>query len=205
MDRPLQNRSAPDGSLHAVTARGTLMGNRGGRLHRPDGSLGAARWRSRAWIACVTAFKGRRRAVWGDGYPEIFFLDEATALAAGLRPCFECRRRDALAFAAAWGRATGTAPPRAADMDRALHTQRRAAADQLPAGTLPVGSLFALDGAFLLRTPGGARPWSFDGYGPDGDIAPETLVAAVTPAATRAVLAAGYRPGLHATAQLSAR
>ena len=108
------------------------MGNRGGRLHRADGTLGAARWRSRAWIACLTEFRGRRREVWGDGYTEIFFLDEATALAAGHRPCFECRRADARAFAAAWGRAAGTAPPTAPEMDRVLHAERRAPHDPVP-------------------------------------------------------------------------
>ena len=109
---PLQNRVAPDGSLHAVPERGLLMGNRGGRLHRPDGTLGRARWRSRAWIACLTEFRGRHRAVMGDGYTELFFLDEATALAAGHRPCFECRRAAARAFAAAWGHAGAARAPR---------------------------------------------------------------------------------------------
>ncbi len=102
------------------------MGNRGGRLHRPDCSLGAARWRSRAWICCLTDFRDRHRAVMGAGYTEIFFLDEATALAAGHRPCFECRRAAARAFAAAWARADGTAPPDAATMDRTLHAERLA-------------------------------------------------------------------------------
>ena len=93
-DRPaaLQNRVAPDGSLHAVPDRGTLMGNRGGRLHDAHGRLGRARWRSKAWIACRLTFRGRKRAVWDASYSELFFLDEATALAAGHRPCFECRR-----------------------------------------------------------------------------------------------------------------
>ena len=136
---PLANRCAPDGSLHAVAARGALMGNRGGRLHRADGTLGAARWRSRAWIACVTRFGDRRRSVWGDGYSEIFFLDEATALAAGHRPCFECRRADAIAFAAAWGRAAGTAPPRAPEMDRRLHDERRAPREPVAPAELPAG------------------------------------------------------------------
>ena len=207
MDRPspLRNRCAPDGALHAVAARGTLMGNRGGRLHRADGALGAARWRGRAWIACLTEFRGRRREVWGDGYTEMFFLDEATALAAGHRPCFECRRAEARAFAAAWGRAAGTAPPKAPEMDRVLHAERRAPHDPVPLAALPGGAIFAIDAGFFLRTAGGARRWSFDGYGEERRVDATAVVEAVTPRCVRAVLAAGYRPRLHPTAQRSAR
>jgi hypothetical protein len=207
MDRPspLPNRCAPDGSLHAVAARGTLMGNRGGRLHRTDGTLGAARWRSRAWIACLVEFRGRKRAVWGEGYTEIFFLDEATALAAGHRPCFECRRKEAERFAAAWGHAGGTAPPRAPEMDRRLHVERIGSLERLALAALPEGAIFLAGGAFLLRTARGARTWGFHGYGPEQEADPGALVAAVTPRAVRAALAAGYRPMLHPTAQLSAR
>ncbi len=198
---PLPNRSAPDGSLHAVRARGLLMGNRGGRLHRPDFTLGAAGWKSRAWIACLTAFRGRRREVMGEGYTEIFFLDEATALAAGHRPCFECRREDARAFAAAWARAEGlNAPPRADAMDRVLHAERRGPRARISFATLEPGAIFAADGGFLLRTATGARTWSFAGYGPARHFADDEEVDAVTPAHIRAVLAAGYRPRLHPSA-----
>jgi hypothetical protein len=202
---PLQNRCAPDGSLHAVAARGTLMGNRGGRLHRADGMLGAARWRSRAWIACLTAFRGRHRDVWGDGYSEIFFLDETTALAAGHRPCFECRRADARAFAAAWGRAAGSAAPTAPEMDRALHSERTAPPARLALAALPEGAIFSVGDRFFLRTAGGARRWGFGGYGPEEGVGAGALVAAVTPTSVRAALAAGYRPVLHPSAQFSAR
>ena len=96
--RPLQNRVDPFGELQAVDARGSLMGNRGGRIHREDKTLSARRWASRRWIACVCEFKGRHREVFGAGYTELFFFDEPTALAAGHRPCFECRRPEAEAF-----------------------------------------------------------------------------------------------------------
>lgn len=205
---PLQNRAAPDGGLHAVAARGLLMGNRGGRLHRPDGSLGVARWRSRAWIACRLAFRGRHRQVMGESYTEIFFLDEATALAAGHRPCFECRRADARAFAVAWAQASGRAtPPSAGEMDRVLHAERRAAPEVVPCGTLPPGTIFRHDGGFRLCTPDGIRIWSFEGYRPAPDVPDSERVAALTPASVRAVLAAGYAPSLHPSAgvQLRAR
>lgn len=194
---PLQNRCAPDGSLHAVAARGTMMGNRGGCLHRPDRTLGAARWRSRAWICCVLAFRGRHRAVMGAGYTEVFFLDEATALAAGHRPCFECRRADARAFAALWP--SMDTPPRADAMDRVLHGERLATPEAVTYGALPRGAIFRADDAFHLCAD---RPlaWSFEGYRPARPFDPGEPVAAVTPPTIRAILAAGYRPALHASA-----
>ena len=89
---PLQNRVTPEGEIIATAARGTMMGNRGGCLHRPDKTLGRRRWVTRQWICCELRFRGRHRVVMTPGqYTELFFLDEATALAAGHRPCFECR------------------------------------------------------------------------------------------------------------------
>ncbi len=96
---PLQNRVDPVGNLFADAARGLLMGNRGGRLHDGQRKLGAGRWTSKQWICCRLQFKNRRRQVWGNSYTELFFLDEVTAFAAGHRPCFECRRKDAERFA----------------------------------------------------------------------------------------------------------
>jgi hypothetical protein len=176
------------------------MGNRGGRLHRPDRTLGRARWRSRAWICCLTAFRGRHRAVMGDGYTEIFFLDEATALAAGHRPCFECRRAAARAFAEAWGHATGRGPS-APEMDWTLHAERRAPPDAARSGDLPPGSIFAADGRFWLRTQEDARAWSFAGYTEARRFGAAEIVRAITPPSIRAALAAGYRPLLHPSAR----
>src|ERR1700689_502221 len=118
--RPLQNRVDPFGELHAVAERGGMMGNRGGRLHRDDQTLSGSRWKNRHWLICVCEFKGRRRDVWGKYYTEIFFLDEPTALAAGHRPCFECRREAAKAFLAAFPGRPGGADA----MDEALHRER---------------------------------------------------------------------------------
>src|SRR5437763_16019180 len=120
----LQNRVDPFGRVIATLARGTLFGNRGGRLHRDDRTLGKRRWASRQWICCVLRFKGRHREVWGRGYTELFFLDEVTALAAGHRPCFECRRADAKAFAEKWAVANGGAIPHAPEMDLVLQSER---------------------------------------------------------------------------------
>src|ERR1700729_3026214 len=122
---PLQNRVNPLGELFASPARGTLFGNRGGRFHTDTRTLTRRRWASRQWICCVLDFKNRQRDVWGRYYTELFFLDEVTALAAGHRPCFECRRKDAEAFAGAWQQAFKLPQrPRADVMDLVLHAER---------------------------------------------------------------------------------
>jgi hypothetical protein len=102
--KPLPNRCDPFGRLHAVTERGSLMGYRGGRFHTSERGLGKRRYASKRWICCICDFKGRQRTVWGEGYTELFFLDEVTALAAGHRPCFECRSAEAKDFARRFGR-----------------------------------------------------------------------------------------------------
>jgi hypothetical protein len=120
---PLQNRVSPFGELCAYSAHGLFMGNRGGRFHTNVKTLTARRWASRQWICCVLDFKGRRREVWSRFYTELFFLDEPTAFAAGHRPCFECRRKDAQLFAEKWGEAHRyRKSPYAAEMDNVLHT-----------------------------------------------------------------------------------
>jgi hypothetical protein len=178
------------------------MGNRGGRFHGPGQTLGHARWTSRAWITCLTEYRGWRRPVMGEGYTEVFFLDEATALAAGHRPCFFCRRADARAFAAAWARARGlAAPPRAPEMDRALHAERTSAPEQVRFDALPPGSMLVADDSFFLRTGNETLAWSFEGYNPPGrGFAAGESVVAITPASVRAALAAGYTPTLHSSA-----
>ena len=120
---PLQNRVLPTGDIVAIPARGTMTGNRG-ILHRPDKTLGAARWRHKAWICCTLDWQARRREVMAPNrWTELFFLDEAVALAAGHRPCAYCRRAAYLAFRAAWARASG-ATPKAPEIDATLHGAR---------------------------------------------------------------------------------
>ena len=119
----------------ATPARGALMGNRGGRFHRDDQTLGAGAGPSKQWIACVCEFKGRSARVWGPGYTELFFLDEPTALAAGHRPCFECRRsgsrgvpaRASLASRAARPRWTPCCTPSAARAQAPARSRSKAA------------------------------------------------------------------------------
>jgi hypothetical protein len=203
---PLQNRVDPFGELCAVPARGLFFGNRGGRIHRDDRTLSRRRWTSRAWICCRLEFKGRHREVWSKGYTELFFLDEPTALAAGHRPCFECRRADAVAFAAAWARGHKlNAAPRAGEMDVVLQAQRldgrkkrrhRAKLDELPDGAMIVlenDAPLAVRGEVLL-------PWSFTGYGAQRPRPRGIEVGLLTPPAIVAVLTAGYRPRWHPSA-----
>ena len=91
----LQNRVTPFGEIVAVAARGTLMGNRG-CLHDSERRIVKSSARV-AWVTCRLEWQGMQRQIMAPGkYTELFFLDEATALAAGHRPCFECRRQDAL-------------------------------------------------------------------------------------------------------------
>ena len=194
--RPLQNRVEPGGALVANRARGMLLGNRGGKFHRDDRSLGRRRWASRQWIACECAFKGRRRDVWGAGYTQVFFLDEVTALAAGHRPCFECRRADAKSFARAM--AADGAPPSAPAMDARLHSERLAPlkpklnARQIAA--LPDGAVIALDGVYFALRGKGCLRWSFEGYGPITARREFARAELTTPPAIIHALLAGYSP-----------
>jgi hypothetical protein len=192
--RPLQNRVDPFGEFRAVAERGAMMGNRGGRLHRDDRTLAGRRWTSKRWIVCVCSFKGRWREVWGRGYTELFFLDEPTALAAGHRPCFECRRGAAKAFLAAFPGRPGGADP----MDEALHRERvenrgkRLWRARL--GDLPEGAMVARNGRACAVRSGMLLPWSFAGYGTPLPLEPAVIANVLTPPSTVAVLTAGYRP-----------
>ena len=202
---PLQNRVAPDGALFDDPARGTLLGNRGGRFHvSSTRTLRGRRHATRQWICCELAFKDRRREVWGTGYTELFFCDEVTALAAGHRPCMECRRADALAYRAALVRGLGlSALPSFPEIDRRLDGERRCGRTQrrhrAPAAALPAGVMIAVEGGFLALNDSAALPWAPSGYGPALE-RPEGVVAVLTPPATVAALAAGYRPRWHPSA-----
>ncbi len=212
---PLQNRVAPTGEIVADTARGTMMGNRGGALHGPGKSLRGRHWISRQWICCRLEFNGRRRVVMAPGrYTELFFLDEATALAAGHRPCFECRRVDALRFSESWARAHAdtarTEGIRAAGIDLVLHAQRL---DDHGCKRLHVCDYAALPaGAFVLDTVTGRPhlvlagcllPWSFTGYGPPISRPSRGLATTLTPPGIIGALKFGYEPILHESARVS--
>jgi hypothetical protein len=201
---PLQNRVDPFGELIATPARGTMYGNRGGHFHRDDKTLGLRRWASRQWICCVLSFKGRRHNVWGPGYTGLFFLDEVTALAAGHRPCFECRRADAKAFAEAWARAKKIAEPYAPEMDIVLQNERLEGREKrthaFPFEKLPDGAFVTLDDAAYAVRGDKLLRWSPSGY-TEARSRPCGTRTVLTPPSIVAALLAGYRPQWHPSAE----
>jgi hypothetical protein len=204
---PLQNRVTPAGEIVADPARGTLMGNRG-CLHRADRTLGVSRWRSKMWICCVLRWRDVRRDPMPPGrWTALFFLDEATALAAGHRPCGYCRRAAYASFAEAWRLAAGLAlAPRAGEMDARLHAERvdprtrEQRTRPAVAGELPGGTMVRHAGACGLLAGQAFLPWTLRGYLAPVPLGPATPVELLTPPSTVAAIAAGYRPLLHPTA-----
>src|SRR5579863_10043571 len=129
---PLQNRVTPQGNIIATSARGMFTGNRG-IIHDPETRmLLKKRWSTHAWLTCALEFRGRRRKVMGGrSWTELFFLDQATSLAAGHRPCFYCRREDANRFRAAWEKGNRNSDILAPDIDAVLHRERLASGKRL--------------------------------------------------------------------------
>ncbi|HEY3733971.1 MAG TPA: hypothetical protein VGL63_08650 [Streptosporangiaceae bacterium] len=204
---PLQNRVTPTGEIVADPGRGLMMGNRG-CLHGQGRELGVSRWRSTLWICCVLDWKGVQRDPMPPGrWTALFFLDEATALAAGHRPCAYCRRGDYTGFAEAWQAARGLARrPWAREMDAVLHGERvdrsrRKLTRRMPAAELPDGVMIRLVGGGAGLLAGGrVRPWSFGGYGIPADVGGTGVAEVLTPPSIVAAIAAGYRPMVHPSA-----
>ena len=213
---PLQNRVDPFGQIVASPARGLFTGNRG-VIHDPaTKTLLRRRWSTPAWIICDLAHpRGRSRDVFGRnapgggaGWSELFFLDEVTALAAGHRPCFYCRREAAKRYAAAYAEAFGSPKPKVAEIDGRLHAERLAAGaaprplTEAEVRALPDGAVVALGARPFAVRRGALLPWSFGGYGaaPPACRSLPPGIALVTPPTTVAVLRAGYRPAWHGSA-----
>lgn len=204
-----QNRVTPFGEIVAVSERGTVMGNRGvlhdgaGRIRRP--------WQVKRWLLCRLEFRGRRRVVMAPGrYTELFFLDEATGLAAGHRPCFECRRRLFHSYADAWASGRpGTGRPTASVIDEWLHAERvgpcrskrtfRAAIADLPDGVFVTRGEEG-DGAHLLWE-GRLLAWSPGGYTASLSPPRRREVTVLTPRSTTDAIRAGYVPEIHPSAR----
>ena len=217
---PRQNRVTPFGEIIACPERGTLMGNRG-ILHGEDaqvsGRLTARRWSHRRWIACLLDFKGRQRQVMTPGqYTELFFLDEATALAAGHRPCAECRRADFNRFVGLWRAANEPIygpQPTIDTIDRVLHRERVDARtkrqltyvenlDKLPDGTfvtLTDGTDGAPETAYLVWADA-LLAWSPGGYTSRLGRTRDMRVMVLTPVSIVRTLSSGYTPTIHSSA-----
>lgn len=209
---PRPNRVTPFGEIIATPERGTFMGNRG-LLHDDQGRI-VRRWDVKRWLVCLLEFRGRHRQVMTPGlYTELFFLDEATALAAGHRPCAECRRPRYVDYCNAWKAVYPMAEGErlgADEIDRQLHADRTnsdrskrtftAQLDELPDGvfvTLPESE----NQAYLI---GGPRlfPWSPGGYGPPRPRPQGVQATVLTPRSNVAMIQAGYHPEVHASARL---
>jgi hypothetical protein len=203
---PLQNRVTPSGDIIATPHRGMFTGNRG-IIHDPETrTLLNKRWASQAWLVCVCEFRGRRREVMGGrSWTELFFLDEATALAAGHRPCFFCRRDDANRFRAAWEAGNGVTEVLARDIDGVLHRERLAGGKKrlhaLPARLeeLPNGAMLQQGIESYLIVQGRPLSWSPAGYRNAQNPLQDAML--LTPPSTLRALMAGYRPVLHASAR----
>jgi hypothetical protein len=204
---PLQNRVMPNGEIVADPSRGLLMGNRG-CIHRLDRRLGTSRWRSKMWISCVLVWRDVRRDVMPAGrWTALFFLDEATALAAGHRPCGYCRRADHLAFGEAWrvGQQLDKRL-RACEMDSVMHAERvdrrtrRQRTTAAATGDLPPGSMVSFAGGPALVDGADLLPWSFAGYGERMTVPASTGVEVLTPPSIVEALRAGYKPMVHPSA-----
>jgi hypothetical protein len=201
---PLQNRVTPTGEIIATPERGLFVGNRG-IIHDPaTKTLLRKRWSTPAWLTCVCEFRGRRRKVMATrSWTELFFLDEATAFAAGHRPCFYCRREDANRFRAAWGQGNGAKDLLAPEIDAVLHRERLASGKMLhplpmKLDKLPDGAMVQAGVDSLLIAQGRALKWSPAGYILAARALDNPML--LTPPSTVRAFIAGYRPVLHPSA-----
>ncbi|MEM6110434.1 hypothetical protein AAHS21_30090 [Mycobacterium sp. 050272] len=192
---PARNRVSPLGEIIAVAGRGAWMGNRG-RLHEGHASRDVVRnHQHKTWITCVLAFRSRRVAQWEPHrYTPLFFLDEAVALAAGHRPCGECRHHTYLAYRSLWVETHGGTTTYAKEMDAQLHrerldkTGRRARWIDLPDGTF-----VATDSGPAVVVGGHLAVWNHDNAYRHKLLRPASGQATVlTPASTVRILSAGY-------------
>ena len=210
---PRQNRVTPFGDIIATPERGTFLGNRG-VLHDAEGQIRRA-WQGKRWIVCVLGFRGRKRTVMTpNSYTELFFLDEATALAAGHRPCAECRHARFLAFCQAWGLvhpgSGGPQRPTADEIDKCLHAERIAADRSKRSFTATLDGL--PDGVFVTVAAWGEQAylvwgdslleWSPGGYQERRPRPKGEEVRVLTPKSTVAAIRAGYSPEIHDATRL---
>jgi hypothetical protein len=192
-----------------VPDRGSFWGNRG-QLLDAQGEL-ARHSRGLGWVICRLEFNGRHRVQWQPGrLTELYFLDEPTGLAAGHRPCGECRHADHERFKAAWAAAHPSDEATARAMDRRLHADRlesggRHRTHEAALVDLPDGVVIEHERGFWLVRADRLHRWSFGGYVESrGRDAFPALVVVRTPRATVATLGAGFEPEYHPSVQAPA-
>jgi hypothetical protein len=194
--RPARNRVSPLGEIIAVPGRGAWMGNRG-RLHRGRGTRDVVRsHQHKTWITCALSFRGRRVPQWEPNrYTPLFFLDEAVALAAGHRPCAECRRTAYNTYRTLWSETRSGAIPYAKDMDAQLHQERTGPAEQQASWAgLPDGVFVATDSGPAVVVGDHLAVWDqHDNIYRNKLPRPKAGMArVVTPPSTVQILRAGY-------------
>lgn len=185
------------------------MGNRG-VLHNAEQKV-VKQWAHERWLTCLLQFEGIQRAKpfsTLNNYSELFFLDEATAFSAGHRPCHFCQRKRSAAFKAAWTAANVPAETFVPmpTIDTALHKERAhrdgtKVSFKAPVGELPLGSMFAVEGAAFLVADRGHLPWSFNGYGAPTVFAPELIAEVLTPRSIVNAFRHGFAPHVHASGE----
>lgn len=198
----LQNRVDPMGNIIRTSARGAWMGNRG-LLHDEHRQI-VRSFRLKAWLICVLEFKGRHRMVMTPNrYTELFFFDEATAFAAGHRPCFECRREAANHFKSCWIKGNPeygfTEKTPIEEIDVVLHRERMDTRGnkilfESALSTLPDGVFVLYNDTPHLVAGGSLYPWTPSGYGPAVVPAFDDMLPALTPQSTVNAFRMGYRP-----------
>ena len=200
---PLQNRVDPWGKLVATHARGTLLGNRG-ILHNKQKQI-VKTYQHQNWVTCKLQYKGRKRILMSPHkYTELFFLDEATAFAAGHRPCAECRRERYLEFKDYWVRANlGQQPEdvKASVISKTMHTERIGKKEKLTFRAelkdLPAGTIFSNSGMAYLVFADSVCLWSFEGYHPADRIKLPDEVEVLTPRSIVKAFKLGFKPEIH--------
>lgn len=202
---PLPNGVDPFGEIQPTCPSASFLGNRG-ILHKDTGEI-TRRWQNTAWRTCALHFKGRniKPFMQPGGYTELFFLDEATALSAGHRPCGECRKEDYEKFKSAWNAAKGT-DASIKEIDRQLHAERLISSkDGKPAqqrlDELPDGVMFAINDQAFLKWKDDVLAWSPTGYSlPRVEVSKKQVVSVLTPASIIDVIRKGYQVRVHETA-----
>jgi hypothetical protein len=197
-----QNRVDPFGNIIKTNARGSIMGNRG-VIHNTSQEITHV-FRHKAWISCVLEFKGRwRKVMTPNRWTELFFLDEATAFAAGHRPCFECRKEDAMRFKAAWIAGNPgynfSMKTSVGDIDEVIHgeridKQKRKVTHTRASSDIADGTFIALDSQPFLFRSGKLHLWTPFGYEEAIPLPGDSTLTVLTPVSIVNAFRAGYVP-----------
>ena len=202
---PARNRVTPMGEIVAIPLRGAWTGNRG-ILHA--GTEIVRTHASDLWITCALEFRDRWSAQWQPHhYTFLYFHDEAVSLAAGHRPCAECRRPSYEAYRHAWAQGLGVEVPSAKEMNRQLHGERIVRGTHtrrlhaLPWASLPDGAFVLHEGAPCVVVDDALVEWTREGYGARRTRPARGDAEVITPPTTVAVLRAGYPVQIDTAAQ----